>query len=343
MWTPRSQRKALWGTAWVIALLVVAGIVSAQGRREDTFERARDAHQRHTERLCAINEVQATGVGLDEQDGPVIRVFLDRPGARGIPKDIEGVAVQSIVTGRFYALASRPAQVRRPASNPYYYARPVPIGVSTGNEEDDSAGTIACRVTDGKQVYVLSNNHVYALENTADVPSDILQPGLYDTNGQYDPANVIGSLYAFAPLTFSQTASNQIDAAIALTSIGMLGKATPSGGYGTPQSKTLAAAVRQPVMKYGRTTKLTMGQVYAVNATVKVTYASGVTRFVNQILITPGWFSAAGDSGSLIVYAGAGANYGKPIGLLFAGSQTVTVANPIDPVLAHFGVRIDGQ
>jgi hypothetical protein len=33
----------------------------------------------------------------------------------------------------------------------------------------------------------------------------------------------------------------------------------------------------------------------------------------------------------------------KPVGLLFAGSSTVTVANPIGPVLSSFGVAVDGN
>jgi hypothetical protein len=32
----------------------------------------------------------------------------------------------------------------------------------------------------------------------------------------------------------------------------------------------------------------------------------------------------------------------RPVGLLFAGSPTSTIANPIDVVLDRFGVRIDG-
>ena len=99
-------------------------------------------------------------------------------------------------------------------------------------------------------------------------------------------------------------------------------------------------------MKYGRTTSQTKGQVYAINATVNVGYDWGVARFVNQIIITPGSFSAGGDSGSLIVIDGKGKNKAddrKPVGLLFAGSAFITVANPIDAVLTWFGVTIDGQ
>src|SRR6185312_2014289 len=51
-------------------------------------------------------------------------------------------------------------------------------------------------------------------------------------------------------------------------------------------------------------------------------------------------FSNGGDSGSLIVGDDANLN---PVGLLFAGSSTITIANRIDLVLNRFGVTIDGS
>ena len=77
----------------------------------------------------------------------------------------------------------------------------------------------------------------------------------------------------------------------------------------------------------------------------KVSHSSGVARFVNQIVITPGDFSAPGDSGSLIVVNGKGKfknDANKPVGRLFAGSFLSTIANLIDAVLTRFGVTIDG-
>jgi len=62
-----------------------------------------------------------------------------------------------------------------------------------------------------------------------------------------------------------------------------------------------------------------------------------LARFVDQIGISDGSFSDGGDSGSLIVTNDAGKN---PVGLLFAGSSTRTIANPIDDVLAAFNVTI---
>jgi len=122
-----------------------------------------------------------------------------------------------------------------------------------------------------------------------------------------------------------------------------LGNAMPSDGYGTPQSTTIAASVGMRVKKFGRTTSETKGRVDGINATINVNYGNGnVAHFVDQIIITPGNFSTGGDSGSLIVVQ-KGADAGKPVGLLFAGSVLLTVANPIDPVLTRFGVTVDGE
>jgi hypothetical protein len=219
---------------------------------------------------------------------------------------------------------------------PLWRPRPVPIGVSTGHP-NITAGTISCRVTKGGLYYALSNNHVYADENRATVGDNELQPGPYD--GGLNPRDKIGTLAAFKSIVFSRFASNTIDAAIAECSLDTLGNSTPAGSYGKPSSTTATAFVGLAVKKQGRTTGLTHGQVYAINASVNVGYDSGTARFVNQIVITPGTFSAGGDSGSLIV-TGTGEN---PVGLLFAGSSSYTIANPIDLVLSYFGVTIDGE
>jgi PKD repeat protein len=124
----------------------------------------------------------------------------------------------------------------------------------------------------------------------------------------------------------------------------VLGNATLSDGYGTSKSTTVAPSINLKVKKYGRTTLQTEGRITAINATVNVGYGAGVARFVNQIIVEPGGFSAGGDSGALIVVDGKGKNKGddrKPVGLLFAGSSFITVANPIDAVLARFSVTID--
>ena len=219
----------------------------------------------------------------------------------------------------------------------------MPIGVSTGHPAI-TVGTIGCRVTDGTDVYALSNNHVYAASSVADIGDAVIQPGTRD--GGSSSADDIGTLFDFEPIKFDGS-DNIIDAAIALSSAANLGNSTPGDGYGTPKSEDIAAIINQKVKKYGRTTSLTKGQVFVVNATVDVNYgAAGIARFVNQIAIIPGDFSTPGDSGSCIVADGKGRNKAddrKPVGLLFAGSPSITFANPIGAVLTRFGVTVDGE
>ncbi|MDH7600041.1 MAG: hypothetical protein QHH07_10485 [Sedimentisphaerales bacterium] len=332
---------------WVLSVLLLTLVIDCALGQPGGWERARRVHHRYRDRISALPEVVGSAVGEDEQDGPVIHVLLERLNGRGLPRTIEGIPVRPIVTGKIYSLAFgwRPS---RQNTNPYYYNRPVPIGVSTGNANEGSAGTIACRLIHGSgNVYALSNNHVYALENGAEIGDIILQPGLYDIKDYVgnEAKYFLGYLEDFCTIDFAETAENRIDAAIAFSTTGYLGNRTPAGGYGLPKSNAMGVdelKVRLPVTKYGRTTKLTTGRIYALNATVKVQYSSGVARFVDQILITPGSFSKAGDSGSLVVAADA-ANYRRPVGLLFAGSSTVTVANPIEYVLDHFELDIDGE
>jgi hypothetical protein len=335
----------LWG------FLMPSGVVFAQGLSADAFERVREVQERHTEELMTRQGVVGTAVGLGQGAKPVMLILLEYGGVPGIPEHLNGIPVRPLVTGKIYALPKPdgpPGQDKKPPpdENPIdpteWCDRPVPIGVSTGHPII-TAGTIGCRVTDGSNVYALSNNHVYAASNDASLGDAVIQPGTYD--GGALPDDEIGTLFDFEEISFDGS-PNIIDAAIAQSSTELLGNATPSDGYGTPKSTTIEALINQSVKKYGRTTGLTKGKVYAVGAIVNVGYEKGTALFVDQIVISPGSFSAGGDSGSLIVVDGKGrsrADDRKPVGLLFAGSALYTIANPIDAVLDAFGVTIDGE
>ena len=305
--------------------------------------RAIAAQERYTDALMADSDVVGTGVGVGANGQAVIRVFVKRGQLAGLQGSLDGIPVVTQVTGEIVALKGPPPGKGPEVDPTARFDRPVPIGVSTGHP-DITAGTIGCRVTDGTNVYALSNNHVYADENAASIGHAVIQPGTFD--GGSSPNDDIGILDAFELIVFSPLANNTIDAAIALSSTALLGNATPSDGYGTPKSATVEAVINQKVKKYGRTTSQTKETVSSINATVNVEYSSGTARFVGQIFITPGSFSAGGDSGSLIVVDGKGKNKTddrKPVGLLFAGSPYITVANPIDFVLDHFEVTVDGE
>lgn len=317
---------------------------------------------RHTRGLMAIPQVVGTATGLTDDGLPAVLVFTKRtPPAGVIPVSLEGTPVLVKVTGEFSAMNLTAA--RAPGGTKLdpkaRFERPVPIGVSTGNAGECSAGTIGARVKKGSDVYALSNNHVYALENDAPIGSEVLQPGRYDTQCIYDANNVIGNLSGFVTIKFNNAACdpntnpaacNTVDAAIALSLTAKLDKSTPSNGYLTPNSttcsnsSTCAVSIGLAVQKYGRTTSLTKGAISGINATVTVNYgASGTAVFIDQIFVSANKpFIKPGDSGSLMVTDDAGK---FPVGLLFAGDSSgkFAVANQIEPVLNSFGVTIDGQ
>lgn len=317
---------------------------------------------RYTDNLIAHPEVVGTATGLTEDGKPAIVILTKSEMktktdirieslAKGvapaaIPASIEDAPVVILVTGEIKALKGGGGGVDHTARFP----RPVPLGISTGHPAI-TAGTIGARVKDAQgNVFALSNNHVYAATNFLDctpgtgfscqLGDPVIQPGTVD--GGTTPNDDIGNVVAFEPILFDGS-DNTIDAAIASTTTSLVDKTTTSDCYGTPKSQTVEPAVNMSVQKCGRTTKLTKGKIFAINATVNVNYGDpGVARFVGQIVITPGSFSAGGDSGSLIVVE-KGGNALKPVGLLFAGSTTSTIANPINAVLNRFNVTVDGQ
>lgn len=86
------------------------------------------------------------------------------------------------------------------------------------------------------------------------------------------------------------------------------------------------------VLKSGRTTGLTYGEVIATNAVIDVDYGGPWARFENQIVTSN--MSFGGDSGSLVFN-----DKGNAVGLLFAGSDQATILNPIDDVFHSLGIE----
>jgi hypothetical protein len=305
---------------------------------------AMTAQERHEEALFAVSGVVGTAVGRLPNGRPIIRVFTATPKVKGVPSAIDGIQVVVQNTGLLVAL-----------SDPTTRQRPAPLGFSVGHPSI-TAGTIGARVVDAAGVrYVLSNNHVLAASNAATIGDPMLQPGTYDGG---TAADQIGTLSAFYPIVFSSTASNTMDAAIAQTTTDNVLNETPADdGYGAPSTTMFGdansdgvfddknALLGLAVQKYGRTTKLTKGQITGINGTLTICYevvfifCLRSARFVDQLIIEPGGFSGGGDSGSLIVTDDANRN---PVALLFAGSTAQTIANRIDLVLSNFGVTIDG-
>ena len=239
----------------------------------------------------------------------------------------------------------------------------IELGTSGGNANDSSTNTtthtITCcgatlgsLVTRGGAQYILSNTHVLARSDIAQIGDPIIQPGLIDTSTcTPSGARAVANLSAFYNLETGTPP--KIDAAIAQIVPGnvdtngnilYLGATADANGVpvpGAPHAGSgVAATLAMPVAKSGRSTGLTCSTVLAVAVNVNaVQYQKGcgtgttfTVNYTNQVDISGGSFSAEGDSGSLIVSQ----NSADPVALLFAGSDADTVGNPVGTVLNFF-------
>ncbi len=199
--------------------------------------------------------------------------------------------------------------------------------------------------------YILSNFHVFesdtVLGGNNRVAADgdpVIQPGLIDVGCNVANAQSVGSL----KITHSLPNGGNVDVGLAVA-----GPAISTDGaileIGTISPQTVAAAIGQAVKKSGRTTGLTRSSVAQLNATISVTYdnecAGGVAftkTFTGQIVINNrgSKFLAGGDSGSLMVEDTASSP--RAVGLLYAGSSSLAIANPIDEVLTFVGNTVGG-
>lgn len=203
--------------------------------------------------------------------------------------------------------------------------RPLKPGYSVAHVQS-TAGTIGAFVEKNGMSYILSNNHVLALSNTAQYNDVIVQPGPFD--GGLHPQDSISRLSGWVPI---KATANFVDAAIGVIDVNTDFDPTYNGQQlGVP----VQAQIGVGAWKVGRTTGVTKGTVSAVALDdVPVRLGSlTVAYFDDQIEIQgdSGLFSEGGDSGSLILDP---AN--NPFGLLFAGSTVTgkTYANVLNTVL----------
>lgn len=250
--------------------------------------------------------------------------------------------------------------------------RPAMPGISIGHK-NITAGTFGCVVRKGNTRYILSNNHVLANSNNAKIGDAIFQPGPHDGGTSLDQ---LATLDDFVRIVFPgddsdggngggnkptcpfakgaakagnfvartlkrnhrlmavnpQEEINHVDAAIALpiNDADIIEDITQIGAPAGVAEATLG----MDVQKYGRTTQYTTGKVLQLHATVKVNYGPGkLATFVDQIVT--GAMSEGGDSGSAVLDMNK-----NVVGLLYAGSSSSTILNPIQIVFDKLGVTL---
>ncbi len=286
------------------------------------------------EKLLPLPNVVGVGIGYKEKGGKetsevCVKVYVESKvdekklsPTELIPPAYDKVKTDVHEVGRINALEFKSK------------IRPLTPGYSIGHYRI-TAGTFGCLVRDvcpPCRVHILSNNHVLANSNASHIGDPILQPGHVD-GGAY-PADLIARLSRFVPIYFGHPDRyNLVDAALALPT-DQRNVTASIVNIGIPKG-TVEAALGMGVIKSGRTTETTTGKVIGIDVSVGVGYgSSGVAYFRNQILTTN--MSKGGDSGSLLLSKADQ----LATGLLFAGSDKVTVHNNIVNVLMALGVEI---
>ncbi|WP_255169788.1 S1 family peptidase [Natrononativus amylolyticus] len=226
--------------------------------------------------------------------------------------------------------------------------RPVPAGVSeinaistagtggpyparvTADATDEASGAVWSDAVGADDLVRLSNNHVYARSNEADLGEPILQPSPQD-GGESD--DEVGALVGYVPIDDGvrvDVAARSVDRDRESDRYLELEDEWPTGvrrdGYEELREET--------VTKTGRTTGVTSATVEATSASVNVDFGEGGTITLRDQLIT-GYMSEPGDSGSAVFLED-----GELVGLLFAGSTEQTICNRIANVEADLGVEI---
>jgi hypothetical protein len=242
--------------------------------------------------------------------------------------------------------------------------RPAPGGVSVGHI-GVTAGTLGMWVKKNGKDHILSNNHVLANSNKGNIGDTILQPGAHDSGTEK-----IAELAEFIQIKFGGE-DNLVDCAIAravetengdsgCNIAGSIASLLNRGASGMGRktrlkalkvqaiedivkdeilnigkvSRVTEAALGLEVKKMGRTTGLTTGKITQLDATINVSFGVQSAFFTDQVITTD--MSQGGDSGSVLVTKADN----QLVGLLFAGSDTLTVFNRIQNVISALGITI---
>lgn len=332
-----------------------------------------DVRAKHEKKLLKKKNVVAIGEGKKIIKGQMteeycITVFVTKKVSASDlkPKDVIASSINGIRTDVIQSKVLKAQETGR--------HRPAPPGSSMGHP-DITAGTFGAVVhdKDNGQPLILTNNHVGANSNDAEIGDDWFQPGPYDGgkdddwahlarfkeiyftdpgggNGGDNQCNitpvVTGVLNFFAKWLGSQIRLvpvripladqiNRIDAAVGVPEENMVVSEIP--GIGVIDGVKLNAGIGDKVQKKGRTTDHTRGELIARNITANIQYGEGkIAAFTGQYAITGsgGPFSQPGDSGSIVLDM-----ENRVIGLLFAGSDEVTIVNPIGFVMDELNVE----
>jgi hypothetical protein len=373
------SRRSLFSTGLLVALTLALSLVWSGCENsaditaptvEDTqvftpdtqqFESVMRLQERETRRFMDMPDVVGTATGLNDRGEPVIQVLTEKAMPAGrLPRSVDGVEVVEVITGKLVAMKGRPGGGGGGGGGVSHTAiqtPPIQLGTSGGWRYDLAngyccGGTLGSLVNIGGSQYIMSNYHVLEGDivdggnnRVASTNDPVIQPALIDVNCNAGSAQEVATLVVKDALP-----GNNVDVAVAKVISNMVRSDGAILEIGTLSSATVAAFINQAVKKSGRTTGLGRASVSGLNATVNIAYdnecaggAAFTKRFTGQIVLTNkgSKFLAGGDSGSLMVEDVD--TDPRAVGLLYAGSRSSAIANPINEVLGFLGATMVGN
>lgn len=365
----RISRLALAITAWLgVSISVQAGDAAAGLLSMDhpNVKAVLAVQKSVTPGLMGLPGVLGTAVGLEDSGQTALVVYVDQDSPsradliRGLPPQIRGTAVKVELTDKFVALAGKPPGAGGGGgggvSHTAIQTAPIQLGTSGGWRTDLAngyccGGTLGSLIQVNEVQYILSNYHVLEADIVsgdngivANTDDNVIQPGLIDVGCNANSAQNVATLVKLSSLPGSN-----VDCAVAKVTSGMVRADGAILEIGTLSSQTVGPSINQAVKKSGRTTGLSTSKISGLNATISVAYgnecaggAAFTKTFTGQIVIANrgSKFLAGGDSGSLMVENVT--SNPRAVGLLYAGSSTSAIANPIGEVLTFLGGKLAG-
>jgi len=280
------------------------------------------------------SNVVGVGIGKKVKDGKetpedCVRVYVvskscpnDLSPNSLVPPTFLDVPSDVIEVGRF---GRKGKQSKMPAYTTPQPGSPIRVNTNSPNVNAGVIGTLGAVVTDGKNRYILSCNHILrrngrVLEKEATVVSAVFvgEQEEIATPGQFIDLDHYGG--------------NSVDCALALLQNAEKVQATFPDDLKLSSSAPITPTPGK-VTKLGAVTGRTYGTIVDIDADLYIDYSFGTFLLEHQVMIDGGsdtdLFAAAGDSGSIVVDQGKG----QATAIIFAASGRFAVACPLETAL----------
>src|SRR5258708_5535181 len=264
---------------------------------------------------CFANVV-GIGIGKKMVDGTptdtdCIRIYVqskldieDLPPAALLPSDFSDVPTDIIEVGVFRR-AGKPAT----HVNELVPGFPIRLKSDRSNVSPSVVGTLGAVVKNADGLFILSCNHILAMNGRAEGLKVVSGAFASGNNGRKRIAEIDGIAEikgGFVPLVRDRDGNgnwNRVDFSLARI---MQNSVSPSfpGDIGNLEPTPIDPKLGMRVKKHGAATQCTTGTIVDVNADFFIDYSFGTFRFTNQVVIDSGKdsvdFAIDGDSGSIV-------------------------------------------